>query len=1808
MLSLDELGSIYDKGTSQEQGPGPKPLPSLADADKRVAPSPVTFGSAKPVDVREYGRYLSNGVYSDQDIDSQRGQHQSVIEKLGHGLGNLPLNVVGSFIEGIGDIGLLAGQWGDDRTYTNSLIEAGQQLHDITGEIYMTNPHQTVGSTLSDPGWWISQAEGLAELGVSYAALGAGVGGTLSKLTEGTASLLKAGKLGMQTARALGQLGTAGFMSYTMGAQNAGEVFKQTYETQFRHFLDAGQEPDEAAKNAKHIAAQSAATTAQLTTAIGTVLGLGAMAPYFRKADNVALDLLKKKVPQEAGETADAWLSRVKSLNPDDYKSILNPSASWTSKLAEAGKMGVEMQQLQFGQKTGEELGRKGKVKGFLDQFGELDHYMDRTMDKDGALAFAIGVAGGMITHKLTNDVIPSRWADKLDPITGDPIPKVNENGEIVGTEKRLYTPRALSEMHTEKAFSRMRDAIASDIENYNKMQNSYLAAVKANDPVAVDKASQEMFNVNNVNGIINGLGDMWKQTYEGLSNLSPEEAQQRGFISDPKDHQEFVDKAQKAASNMDKYQKIYDDLQDRYGTLYDQNAGYKPVVDGLFSRKVHLDAWDNILQEHESKIKEMNANEEKILIASDPDLFEEHTSSYTRAWDAAQKNIQKLKQDWNNITKSSEQMAGGKDVDLNKNKLLAYAREYSAIEEGDLGKSMSNLADKIDESVKKQQKAVKDAQDLLFSSTGFLSWQERHPEGTFNEFMDEIQKQMGTSDYQHQVELSREKYNISKRNMAEIEKEKNLHRFATKYNKYLEDEVRKSTEFEKKQNQELAERTKGKRILGEAEAAQRRDIANRFKKVRDEHIKAYDEEKERLDGVKKELERIANVKDFVRKSGLRGQQRSLEKKLAEHKALIDKYDRLFKDHDIPNPPMDEPTSVDDVTTTPQFEDTTEQETIPTPYVDQHDVMFNEITESYIDSNTLHNSELHDVVTSLNEAHTKLEEKEGALMDALTEHFNIMDVMEGVNNAYNQIVNEGNFSYDLLNPIIAEGKLTQEQTNKILQSFKEYADAVQEANDKADLIGYNSGVVEVEEEEADNAPTTDTIDIDPPTDIPTLDFDPNPDYTTNNDELPNETPDFGPDEEPWDIGDKTVDANTIANSTLGFGNLSKTGDDLASVPDAVNQKTNPDVLKAGKLRAGHPLRFEVDTEYNGRKTKIGGAKGSFEQESFSDYVDSKGKVPADKMANVPIKIVDAKTGKTIGYVRKHEWITERKDGKLRNIASKYNKDTGEEYNGALQSKNILNIRKQIVDQFNANGKGVQGKIKSKGVGHAILNREGFKPKPGYAFNKKDTGLLPDPKIKIGLVNNGTMFTGKGNIFDKGIAGETDKLPNGSVYALLPGANGVHVAAPLIGPRLDDNAHGTISRAIEMYLSYNGAEENPVTHEIQTLQDKTGHDVSTESGLRNFINQYFTHLQSFTDTATLSTGKGRTKFLFNVWDKIASKEGKAWIKAGWSESNQKPIHASLDENGKLSQEFSELLRAGLATRTKSVVFTREGIRGINEERNADRSFTDAQYINGRWVHNTYSDYNEYVKSFSKTTVFGRNKVGKDYVYTANPSIHYELETPQQRDIPTNIVVENNTTKVNLEPKQDKYAEFERKDYERKLPEYQARRQALKDIVSKSVELGGNDKLREWIGTAEAYDFRNRIQSLFSSAYPTVLYNVDDVVENLKHLSYQHQKINVDEWLRDMEKKYGKPTPIYDQSLANELDDIFDSMPAREEKRDEIGTGTDKSRPLDLKTLEELYTFTPEEQRNGKVPSDVLKELTDRGHSFLPDGYNPFSLCL
>ena len=88
----------------------------------------------------------------------------------------------------------------------------------------------------------------------------------------------------------------------------------------------------------------------------------------------------------------------------------------------------------------------------------------------------------------------------------------------------------------------------------------------------------------------------------------------------------------------------------------------------------------------------------------------------------------------------------------------------------------------------------------------------------------------------------------------------------------------------------------------------------------------------------------------------------------------------------------------------------------------------------------------------------------------------------------------------------------------------------------------------------------------------------------------------------------------------------------------------------------------------------------------------------------------------------------------------------------------------------------------------------------------------------------------------------------------------------------------------------------------------------------------------------------------------------------------------------------------------------------------------------------------------------------------------------------------------------------------------------------------------------------------------------------------------------------PTAPDHQAGANALDELMNFSFRVPVAVAAIGTAPDKSRPLSTQSLREIYNFTPEAQRNGKTVTEVYNELAVRGHTFIPEGFNPFSRCL
>jgi hypothetical protein len=183
-----------------------------------------------------------------------------------------------------------------------------------------------------------------------------------------------------------------------------------------------------------------------------------------------------------------------------------------------------------------------------------------------------------------------------------------------------------------------------------------------------------------------------------------------------------------------------------------------------------------------------------------------------------------------------------------------------------------------------------------------------------------------------------------------------------------------------------------------------------------------------------------------------------------------------------------------------------------------------------------------------------------------------------------------------------------------------------------------------------------------------------------------------------------------------------------------------------------------------------------------------------------------------------------------------------------------------------------------------------------------------------------------------------------------------------------------------------------TDHIERLKEETGFDITTATGLRALINQYFTYTQSFNEQALgidshENPGADRQQnFLFNITD-----GGNIMI--GISYSGQKARFAKLSETGEMDKFFIEAFIDGVKNRPKNVVFSDgfAGIRGMND----GGELKVPLYSKGKLRLQTYASYNDYVKDFTQTMVYGKHQPwgdGAGYTYVANPVM--QLEYPME----------------------------------------------------------------------------------------------------------------------------------------------------------------------------------------------------------------------
>lgn len=1931
---IDDPGKLYDPNDlDNPQGPTPKPGKVVSTPAPKPDPLPESntgpsYSTVGGTDVSAYSKYMPEGVHPENaNLDELRGARQSVGEQLAIRAGNLVPNMAAQVLDMIGYTGALATQWGDNRDYSNAFTAAADKIRNPFGEAYR---HDNSTFALTDSAWWINNIAGLAEFFLPITGEAALAGGVMRGLAGGAAKLLQAGEVGTRVAQAAATLGTAAYNGFIFSAGDGAQVYQNVYNHQLTKNIASGMKSDEAKDNATHMAAQSAATAVQLSTAMMTVLDLGAIKPFFSTAEDTAKQVLEREMKQKLGESTEDWVTRVKGLKAEDFQNELTTTnASRAKRIAESAKMGASMLAMQFGRKTGEEEGNKGEIHGFLDQFKQLDSLFDRTMDKEGALTFLVGAVGGGLQTELIHSIIPSKFTD-VGP-DGNQT-QAMKDGQLLFDkkgapvyERKLVTPRTYDEWNTNRTFSNLRDALAHDIGNFADMQKQFLKAHNDGNKVLADELKNQMFNTAQLNAVRLGMVEPWKASYNEIAGYDntvsidpanpdgPTEAMQRGFAVDKNDN-EYITKANKAAKDLDKYKAEYDKINQHFGTAYEANRGLQMIVDNVFNRRIDLMSREENLKMHEDRLAKMEADEKSITNVAAPDDYHEAMREYFKISESAQHVSKNLSADWERTKKALDE----KDTKT----MLEMIKKYRAVgvNADDMEGAVNHLLTKIHSINELQKTRHKNAEEAMENSSGFNSWKEANPDGTFSKYKSELDKKFSLSqinpEYRKNLEQAKAEHEIAASNYNDIMNTKTVHKFIGRANNWI-DKLQADTEKQSAEARaELARRAANKGALDRQEKIQMNNLAEGFKKSRDENSTKAIDIRNQIEAKKEELKAIpSKIKEPLKYAKLSREIRQLTNEAKRWEANAKHADEQYQKYSVntetpdaqPDPsevapdgtlaqPAPEPEVVVHTNTIAADKEKDLEDVQPSDKVTlmqdletfklhnkegmkQTKEANEEIAKNIIDNPSesmidggesffeaydrvtkateevlalakdnavivTHNT-VFGLIKLLNEhgywddpstdwSKNKDFRKEYSTRDSNTgDHFDITTedgrvihvarhgetednrdgnfrsketklTSDGVQGAINlhDLLNEKEpvseiyssplkraietsniiqdktyqprlstpdihelenmgfiaseipdvkgdstakemalqnladiqseltqtaradimmaldelvqgekpFTLDALQPQVDAKLLTQEQATQLLRAAQIVNDLKEDAEEQqAEQVEVRIDSIELPEHPLDVALTenTDSNYIAP---------------------VNESIAEMVPKEMGYHLGKKSVSALNGAVMTQGYHEVTKDGNTyMVTDPTALNTKTNPDILKPGKLMQGTEIKLRVDPKYTGEAgvhdELIPDEYGNrmMQHEDTGKYFNADGKVipTEDNINNVPIEVVDAKTGEHIMYIHKMDWVDAQYPGMAdhRNIVDTlYDADGNPIDNLQVQRQALQDLRNKVVEEHNGGKDGTEGKLGAKGTGSIIMNiefnknTEDHKVVMGYAKAKNpEKSLLPDKTLTLAIVQGGEAYVNHNYPF-KGEKGyKKIDLTDGNIVAMLPGANGKHMYAPLVGQPLAEGKRRTsvttAVRAMELYLMNDGLKHDVVA-EINKLQKNTGHDISTEEGLRNFINQYMTYTNSdgFDDIQTspaLATAKdGTTKFLFSITNAVGSSP-KGEIKVGWSFSGRPVVKASIVD-GKLSPEFVEALEEGFNARPRAVVYTKpeKNLRGLN----SSGTFKDAIYTaDGRWLHPEHESYNEYVKVFSKTAVYGRNQL-KDgtYIYTANPTIPVEANTA--REFPTVAIEQNKTT--------DK-------------------------VVVPDSKVNEND------------------------------------------LSFFNELMN------------------------NQID-----VPVRTIKSKEIGTASDNSKPLTQENLQELYNFTPEENRNGKTIKEAYEELSSRGHTFLSDGFNPFTRCL
>lgn len=1639
------------EGPGKGAKPASTPLPKGAvldggDFDKMFGPNATPLDEGKSGQHQDYDPSQFNFQPKlGQNNELLRAQNQGFFEQLGKTVGNTIANIPLDLVQAIGYTGELLDSSHD---YTNPLIDVTENMKNPFGEVYREHPDKVFD--LADSAWWLNNIGGFVEGTAQFIIPGEAEAAGMGALAKAASTGLKMSKAATEAIMGVGHVLSTSHLAYLMAASSGRQVYNESYDTNYHRLLRQGLDAYTASEQAKQISSNAAAATVQLSTALNTVFGMAALAPMFRTSENKVMNWLETKGARQEGESLEAWKQRLNNAVSDkDLQAAMKTRGgvlSLTGYPAQAMQIGVQGINNEYAEKAGKEVA-EGKARGNIDAISD---YFDKVTDQQGALNFLIGMVGGPV-HALLMDHIPVHRVIKYD---SDGKPQYKKDPNLVGDDAnpqyltQRVSARTRDQLGNQQFFNNVKDAMNKDVDWYRQKNSDLDKATKENRYLDAEMLRQEMFGVNNLNAVAMGLGDNWKKEYQDIANLDNHkdmgqslqpridqvqqevdalkaqgasasqmeaaeielgnlrknqkdwtgktDAMMKGFSRGVEDN-EYKDRARRSIENLDWMKKTYDNIRSKYFSPTDPHS--EELSYHLFAKEAEL------------HLMKQTLDDERQSISRDQGILEPMQTyrEQMKVSDETAKRLEKDKEDLYHYMNTNNMEA-----------LRELAGRYGvpAYEDHEIGKSIKGTFHKMQDEIERHNADTEAAEQNLKDNTGFSKWLAANEGKNFGDFLGAIGRQRPVDDRiaerKAHLEAMESQWKIKKDNLDEVKSSKGIMEFNKNMKKSM-DTWKKEQEaknlkdnvnaFLHQQDKVAAERIKRVQLQGEKGKIEQRILHT---------IEQENQAKKDIQNLRDQIAKTT-YRQPVRLLALKQKARLKEAELA----------RLQK------------TRSSDIERVQQLSNAIQETAM-------QEMNKESLTRDEVQNNTApepaQGVQANEPITSdrapIPDDHTATTNSEPAKEDqAIKDYLGLKDQLSGAGAIHGAIDNleliqdPHTYSIDMarnaLEPFVEDGTISEDFAHQIIVAQKAYLEhhAIEAENASIPRM--------------DLEPTPLPQELMPPVEALTADDVTGPEEPFSPVLNMSPTAMATPEEAmriDQHLGAKVMDSMKINVAAIEYVPVVKEIKGRAVhlfLPEytKLDPAFNKNILKPGFISSGDEIKFVVDKDWVGRinydkSLEVDDyGKEMKRRDQFSNYTDENSKIRMSgeggyDYSNVPIKIVHSKSGETVGYLPRTDWITaEYASMGYRNMVDTIVNPDGSvmEGNVEAQKEKLLTARRII---SLAHNKGEGQEVKStvsprESGGHVFLNNE-VNRNMGTSKLKPLTGktLLPDKSLRFAIMNGTEVYTGYRTPLDgprnftaEDMAryGKPGVAANNIPMVVLPMPNNKSSVSPLYTRALSERPADihTITRAIEAHLAAGTEHDNDRYRKVRAkILEATNAggggkalDITDPRNLESFINQYYTYTRHFRDTDTamdakvMEGGSKQPQFMLDI-AKEAIAGNRPEIKAGTSWSGMPPVRASIDPaTGKLNAPFEEALKEGLATHYKNVVYTRDDIRGINDSKPFHSITIGQDNIPKITKHD---NYNEYLKTFADTIVYGKHQAEDGtYLYGANPVTNFDF---------------------------------------------------------------------------------------------------------------------------------------------------------------------------------------------------------------------------